>query len=570
MPDRDWTGLNWAPTLNFALPNERQLAQSSQADAGKGAEFKFNPTAQNAALLASLGYTGQGLADAAGSDYGFGAQPQWSDDARTWLANQGYTVGVAHDPNTSPGGRPEYYGLVDPSGRFVAGQDTPTMTMSDTLMEQLTPFLMLAGPFAQAISTSQALAAAGAAGAGSVGSAASGLPGATGGAGSISSGLGGVADGVSALGSSMSPSSLGLSAVAPSVSSAEIAALGNGIPSLTPSFTDLALQGAMRGAATGGLKSLATGQNPLKGALQGAIGGGISGGITGGVNALNPDGAGWVNSGISGGIKSAIGGGNPLMGAIGGAAGPIFNSGMSSLTPPTTTTGANMGLGDWFSDWNPDSVNFTTDITGNVLPVDLPTFSGGGAWNPDYGNWVSDWASGLFNGGGDGSGGWGSAILNGIKGAMGSASDAVGGGKNLAGLVGAGLGALSAGGTQTRTNEPWQPAQQYLKDVLGDAASMRANLAANPFTPQQTAAYGNAYAGLDQARAALPGLLNWGAGAMQRQSTTPSYEQLFGGGLLGSPAQPAGPTAQAGGAGGLLGPQDRMKALMARGQSLIG
>jgi hypothetical protein len=54
---------------------------------------------------------------------------------------------------------------------------------------------------------------------------------------------------------------------------------------------------------------------------------------------------------------------------------------------------------------------------------------------------------------------------------------------------------------------------------------------------------------------------------MQRQSTTPSYDQLFGGGLLGQQ-----PTAQAGGAGGLLGnsQSDRLKALMARGQGLIG
>jgi hypothetical protein len=571
MATRDWASLGFTPTLSFALPTERQLAQSSQADASKGAEFKFNPTQLNAQLLASLGYTRQGLTDTAGSDYGFGAGPQWSDDARTWLANQGYTVGVAHDPNTSPGGRPEYYGLVDRNGQFVAGQDDPTMTMSDTLMEQITPFLMLAGPFSSAISTSQALAAAGASGAGSLGSAASGLPGA--GAGSVSGGLGGVADGVTALGSSMSPSSLGISAVAPSVSSAEIAALGSGIPSLTPSLTDLALQGAMRGAVTGGVKGLVTGQNPLQTALQGAIGGGISGGITGGVNALNPDGAGWVNSGITGGIKSAIGGGNPLMGAIGGAAGPLFNSGMSSLTQPATTTGGNMGLGDWFSDWNPDSVNFTTDITGNVLPVDLPTFSGGGAWNPDYGNWVSDWASGLFSGsdGAGGSGGWGSAILNGLKGAIGSASDAVGGGKNLAGLVGAGIGALSGGGTETSTRrtvmdprfDPYVFGSGIGDDtsILGHARNMwMANPSGINPTMQQ---------GLDMQKAAL---------------TDPAYGQayqqmrnvgmgLLGGGVAANPFTAQQPTmSQAGGAGGLLGgsAQDRMKALMTRGQGLVG
>lgn len=158
----------------------------------------------------------------------------------------------------------------------------------------------------------------------------------------------------------------------------------------------------------------------------------------------------------------------------------------------------------------------------------------------------------------------GSNLINGVKGA----ADLVGGGSNLAALIGAVGGAASGGGTETSSRDPWAAAQPYLKNILADAEKMRANLAANPFTPQQTQAYSNAYAGLDQARSALPGLLSWGQGAMQRQSTTPSYDQLFGGGLLAQ--QPQQPTAQAGGSGGLLGNQDRMKALMARGHGLIG
>lgn len=156
----------------------------------------------------------------------------------------------------------------------------------------------------------------------------------------------------------------------------------------------------------------------------------------------------------------------------------------------------------------------------------------------------------------------GSSLVNGVK----SAADLVGGGSNLAALIGAGLGATQGGKTETSSRDPWGPSQQYLKNILTDADAMRANLAANPYTPQQTAAYSNAYAGLDQARSALPGLLSFGQTAMQRQSTVPSYQQLFGGGLLGQQQ----PTAQAGGAGGLLGDSDRMKALMARGKSLIG
>lgn len=188
----DWSSYDWTPTLSFALPNERQLAQSSLADAGKGAEFKFAPTEQNAALLSQLGYGGDMFSNA-GPDYGFGASPSWSDAARTWMANSGYNVGVAHDPGTSPGGRPEYFGLTGPDGKWVGGQSDPTMTMSDTMMDQVIPFLMMAGPFASAISTSAGLA--------------------SGAAPAVSSGLAGTADGVTALGSSWSPEALGLTSV---------------------------------------------------------------------------------------------------------------------------------------------------------------------------------------------------------------------------------------------------------------------------------------------------------------------------------------------------------------------
>lgn len=518
MPTRDWGSLGWAPTLNFGLQTERQLAQSNLADAGKGAEYKFNPTAMNQQLLTSLGYTGQGLADVAGSDYGFGAQPQWSDDARTWLNNNGYTVGVAHDPNTSAGGRPEYYGLVDKNGQWVAGQDDPTMTISDTMGDQVAMFATFLGPVLGGI------AAAGEAGA---------LGGAAGGAGEVSAAgsLGGAADGVTALGSSWSPQAMGLTnTIAPATNAAEIASLASGIPSVAPSITDLALQGAMRGAVSGGVKGLVNGQNPFESALQGAIGGGLTGGIGGGVGALNPDGAGWINSGIAGGIKSAITGGNPLIGAAGGAIGSLGSAAFQNEAP---TAGSGM------------------DLEGDFLS----SMYGSGS-SPEY-----DFLSSMF-GSGDSSSGWGSSILNGLKGAIGGTANAVGGGSNLAALIGAGLGAASGGGSQTSSRDPWGPSQDFLKAILGDAGTALANLRQQPYTPQQQTQYSNAYAGLDQARSALPGLLSWGQGAMQRQSTTPSMAQLFGGGLLQQP------TAQAG--GGLVGEDDRMKALMARGRGLIG
>lgn len=239
----DWSSYNWTPTLSFALPNERQLAQSSLADAGKGAEFKFAPTDKNAQLLGSLGYSGEMFSNS-GPDYGFGSSPAWSDAARTWLANSGYNVGVAHDPGSSPNGRPEYYGLTDPTGKFVGGQDAPTMTMSDSLMDQITPFLMLAGPFASAISTAEGLAAAGGAAGASGGSAASGLSGA--------------ADGVTALGSQWSPQSLGLTgAITPGTTAAEISSLASGIPGAVE--VGAGVGGAAAAAGGGGGGSAAAG-----------------------------------------------------------------------------------------------------------------------------------------------------------------------------------------------------------------------------------------------------------------------------------------------------------------------
>lgn len=240
----DWSGYNWTPTLPFALPTERQLAQSSFADAGKGAEFKFNPTQQNAQLLSSLGYTGPTFSDSG----------SWSDAARTWLSNSGYSVGVAHDPGSSAGGRPEYFGLTGPDGRFVTGQDAPTMTMSDTMMDQITPFLMMAGPFASAISTSAGLA--GAAGSG------------------LSTGAGGLAstaDGLTALGSSWSPEALGLTSVGSSGSQAAASLLSE-----LGSWTVPTL-GAAEAAAAGGGAAAAGG---------GALGGG--GGAATGAGTFSP------------------------------------------------------------------------------------------------------------------------------------------------------------------------------------------------------------------------------------------------------------------------------------------
>lgn len=544
MPSRDWTGLGWTPTLNFALQNERQLAQSSLADAGKGAEYKFNPTALNAQLLASLGYGGQGLTNT-GEDYGFGSAPQWSDDARTWLANNGYTVGVAHDPNTSPGGRPEYYGLVDKNGNYVAGQDDPTMTVSDTMMDQIIPFAMMAGPFLSAAGAFGGAAEAGA-----------GLSAADGVSSIAPEAIGGVAGtDYSALLSELSNTTF---PGVVDVGAGSTGAVGSGLMPQGSNVWQAVQNGALRGAGTGAIKGLATGQNPLQSAVKGALSGAIGGGIS-------SVGSGALGNAMS--LDSGSGSMDIIPDAFGNASGAATDGllqNVGSFGDAAGSVGGGMdwsGVSDWFSNWSPDSLNLTQDITGDVLTQDLPTFSGGGLWNPEYLNLLQNLGGGDYSNEGrnySGPGGINPVYnspaytdnleeptwLDTLKGWLAPVANGSGGtkanpiGLGLAALLGGGLGAASGGGTVTKTQEPWSVAQPYLTSVLGDAGNMRANLAAQPYTPQQTAAYGNAFAGLDQARAALPDLLSWGQSAMQRQSTVPSYAQLFGGQQTAGP-QPA-------------------------------
>lgn len=441
---RDWSLMDWSPTLSFALQNERQLAQSSLADAGKGAEYKFAPTPENAALLQALGYGGQGLTDVAGSDYGFGAQPVWSDDARTWLANNGYNVGVAHDPGSSAGGRAEYFGLTGPNGQFVQGQGDPTMTMSDTMMDQIIPFAMMAGPFLSAAGAIGGAAEAGAAG-----------------------GLSGAADGVSALGSAWSPQALGLTGgITPGVTAAEIAGLS--LPELGAGLGAAGGIGTLGGGG-GGVTSLGSAWSPE--AL------GLSGGITPGATAAD-------FASLSQALPGAVAAPTASVGGTGG---------MSSADKAAMY--GNEGYGTGMSGAQTSAYDGILNATGSKGLADVVANSS-----------------------------LGSGLLDGIKGV----SDMVGGASNLGGLLGAiGGAASSQSGTQTTSRDPWSAAQPFLKGLLGDADAMRANLQQNPFTPQQTQQYGNAYAGLDQARAALPGLLGWGQQAMQRQNTVPSYADLF-------------------------------------------
>jgi hypothetical protein len=481
----------WGSARTWRTPSEFDLARGMASLEDHAARVsKFAPVQQNADLLSSLGFGGAALQGITDPEFGFQSQ-QWSPEALDWLDRSGYQLAVGHEPGTSSGGRSEYFALMDPSGKYVQGQTDPTRTTSDTLMDQIIPFAMLAGPF---------LSAAGAIGGGA---------GAAGGvAGSGSTGLA-AGEGLTALGSSWSPQALGLTgSVGSGLTAAELASLSAALPSAVE----------IGAAGLGGA------------GLAGAAGGG-------GVTATLPT---QVITGTSAG--SAAGGALPTLGQVGSAVGGVSSA--EQLFQQAADE-ALASSGNYYQQ-NPME-QWMTDVS-NVADI-----KGGGLL--DY---VSTGAQNLPNVPGASS----------IKDLLGTASNVVGGGNNLAGLIGGVIGATQGGDSETQSRDPWSAAQPFLKNILADAEAQRANLAANPFTQQQTQAYQNAYGGLDQARSALPGLLSWGQNAMQRQSSTPTYASLFG----GQPQQTPQPTMQAGGVGGLLGgsQDDRLKALMARGRGLLG
>lgn len=365
----DWgNSLEWQGAGSFGLPSEFDLARSNNPDAGAGSEWKFSPTDQNASLLQSLGYTGEARqALPIDQDYGsFGAAPgqAWTDSARSWLDNNGYSLGVGHQPNTSPGGRSEYFGLMDPSGKYVNGQSNPSVTQSDTMMDQITPFLMMAGPFAGAIGAGGAAAEAGAglgaaeSGVTSLGSAWSpqalglteGLGSAagsgatsilpavsvTGAAAPAAGGLGEIIGGAAAGGAAMAGGS-GDSSVPSKSGLYDNQGYGKGMPGAQTSMYDnvlnftgskdianAAINPMLRGAAIGGTKSSLTGGSFAKGAVMGGLTGGmgdmasgtdfesymnnpiIKGLLGGAISNPNNMGQGAVQGGLAGGLGSLI------------------------------------------------------------------------------------------------------------------------------------------------------------------------------------------------------------------------------------------------------------------------
>lgn len=339
----DWqTSLNWQPGYSLGLPTEFQTARGVIGDAGKGGEFKFAPNDQNAQLLSQLGFGGNPLTTSPAYE-GFGGGPAWSDEARQWMQSQGYTVGVGYEPGSSPGGRTEYNGLLDSAGKFVQGQSDPTTTVTDTLMDNIIPFLMMAGPF---------LSAAGAVG--GAGAEAGAVAGAGAGA-EVGAGIGtlGAAEtGVSALGSAWSPQALGLTGgAAGGVGAAELAALGGALPGAVGGAG--ALGGAAAAAGGGGAVTSTLPAVSVTGTSAGA--GGLSGGQLASLGGTTAAGSFSPSQnygdGMSGLQTSAY---DSTLGVTGskGAADVVANSqlGSSIWNSPTTK-----GIADLFSSYGSNS-----------------------------------------------------------------------------------------------------------------------------------------------------------------------------------------------------------------------
>ena len=62
-------------------------------------------------------------------------------------------------------------------------------------------------------------------------------------------------------------------------------------------------------------------------------------------------------------------------------------------------------------------------------------------------------------------------------------------------------------GTQTNTKEPWLAAQPWIQSNMRQGQTLQNQLTAQPFSPQQQAAYNNSYAQSDYMRNLVPSLL---------------------------------------------------------------
>lgn len=454
----DWgNALNWGTGGSLYMDDYGGVRDFARAMTQ--ATHNLAATAQNEQLLRSLGYGGGVF------NTDDGGNQSWSPEALQWLASQGYSLGVGHQPGTSSGGRAEYWGLLGPNGKYVQGQSDPTTTMSEGFMDQITPFLMMLPAVGGIISAAGGAAAGGAGAAGGLADAAAPT-------------LGAGASDVAALGSAWSPEALGLTGgITPAVSATEIAGLGAGIP------------GAVGGlGAAGGVSSLGSAWSP-----QGL---GLTGGITPGASAAD---------------LAALS--QPLPGAVAGVGAGSFK--------PSDNYGQGM-------------TGSQTSAYDNVL---------GATGSKDLAN-----AAGT--------------VAGGVSDALSPLSNLVGGGQNLAGLIGAAIGATQGGGTTTATTQSQidpRMAQYLYGTGYGDTNSLLG--AAQQFWQQNKSGLNpTMQQGLDMQRAAL---------------TDPAYGQSYtqmrnlGNSLMSAPV--AGNPYTSGTQGGLLGPTaGRTQNLMARGRGLLG
>ncbi|MCZ2249237.1 MAG: hypothetical protein LC111_10815 [Bacteroidia bacterium] len=95
-----------------------------------------------------------------------------------------------------------------------------------------------------------------------------------------------------------------------------------------------------------------------------------------------------------------------------------------------------------------------------------------------------------------------SALVNGAKDVMGS------GGLNWGGVLGAAAGALdSRDQEQKQSRDPWEPAQGFLKQQIGQGQDLSNRYQANPFSADQMAAYNNQFGLLNAINQNAGGLL---------------------------------------------------------------
>lgn len=247
------------------------------------------------------------------------------------------------------------------------------------------------------------------------------------------------------------------------------------------------------------------------------------------------------------------------------AALPEIGAGLGAAGGISTLGGGSSGVSSLGSAMSPEALGLTGGITPGVSAGELAALSqplpgavavGGGSFRPsdNYGEGMTGTQTSAYDNvlGATGSKGAadvvanssiGAGLLNGVK----SAADLVGGGSNLAGLIGAVAGGASGGDKNSflgAAQDFWQQNKSGLNSTMQQGLDMQRAALTDP-------AYGQAY---QQMRGLGTGLM----------SQPVAGNPFTGGGLL------SGPTSQAGGTGGLLGGDDRLKALMTRGRGLMG